>query len=185
MITSLTKQVPFTFALVALTISGVVYANNKTKYDGSMKNIPHAVITFSSDSANFTDSDRANLQEVIRRTLAKTDIEQVTVAAWSDKNMPKQGEFLTDSDRSLAKSRIDAISDFIKSDMNTVDLETYNMAENSNWLARTFKTSDSELKSIFSKKGAAAPVTNSEFQLIKNEGGPYQAVVVIQRKMHR
>jgi hypothetical protein len=56
------------------------------------------------------------------------------------------------------------------------------MAEDSNWLAKTFNTKDAELKSVFSKKGTDTPITNTEYHLIKEEGGPSEAVLIVELK---
>ena len=178
----MTKQFLLTITLATIIASGAAYAQNKEKYSGSMSSIPHTTISFNENSSYLTDVDKSNLREIIHEAFTKGDIDQVTIAAWSDKELPKVGITLADSDRALAKSRFERISNFMKGEIESVDIATYNMAENTNWLAKAFKTSDSELKSIFSKKGATSPVTNAEYQLIKNEGGPSEAVVTIQRK---
>jgi hypothetical protein len=90
---------------------------------------------------------------------------------------------LTEADRDLASKRAEAISSVLKTELEVGDVDTYNMAERANWLARTFGTRQAELKSVFAKKGADTPVTNAEFHVIKNEGGPSEAVVVVEKEM--
>ncbi len=55
------------------------------------------------------------------------------------------------------------------------------MAEKSNWLARAFNTQDAELKSLFSKE-AAGPITNDDFDIIKENGDAGSVVILIKRK---
>ncbi|MGZ3706632.1 MAG: hypothetical protein ACXVA8_11430, partial [Bdellovibrionota bacterium] len=158
------------------------FANkDKVSYEGAMKNIPHATVTFNNGSNSLSETNRAILRNLVHDASARHAIAKANVAAWSDKALPLKGEDLLESDRNLAKERSDAISLFLKDELNVGNVDTFNMAETSNWLARTFKTEDAELKSVFSKKGALAPVSKAEFQIIKNEGGPSAAVVILER----
>jgi hypothetical protein len=149
----------------------------------AMKDIPHITISFAQDSAMLSEVDKEKLRELVRDTRSKAAIDNVAVVAWSDKDVPMRGEKLSDADRNLAKSRAEVIQSFLKDEMGfaRTDIDTFNMAENANWFARTFRTQDWELKSIFSKKGAKAPVNNNEFMLVREEGGPSLAVVVLQK----
>jgi hypothetical protein len=170
---------------LAMLLSCTAFAHDKSdkdaNYSGAMKSIPYATITFDSNSAVLTDSDKAALRTVVEKARSKGTLSEVTVASWSDKKLPKQGQTLADEDRDLAVSRSGAIADYLKNVlMVKADVDSYNMAETSNWMARTFRTSDAELKSQFSKQSAQTPVTNAEFQIIKNEGAPGEAIVVLQ-----
>lgn len=171
----------YCFALMA-SCTAFAHDNNEN-YSGSMKSIPYATITFDSNSSALSESDKNALRSVVEKARSKGSISEITIAAWSDKSLPRQSQRLTDSDRDLAISRSSMVSDFLKNSLQVkADMNTYNMAEGSNWMARMFHTSDSELKSLFSKKGAQAPVTNAEFEVIKNEGAPSEAVIVIQNE---
>ncbi len=180
------KLVIFAIAFSVLTGGVVAQANQvakSTHYEGSMKAIPHQTITFDSGSSTLTDADRESLRKLIREAKLKGTIEQVTVAAWSDKALPKRGQKLSDFDRTLAERRANAIENFLETDLLVDDVDTYNMAETANWVARTFDTREAELKSMFGRRGADLPVTNAEFQVIKNEGGPAEAVVLVEMEM--
>jgi hypothetical protein len=130
-----------------------------------------------------SESARTSLRDLVKEARASGVIDQVTVAAWSDKALPMGKQDLAEADRDLAAKRADAISSVLKTELEVGDVDTYNMAERANWLARTFNTRQAELKSIFSKKGAETPVTNAEFHVIKNEGGPSEAVVVVEKEV--
>jgi hypothetical protein len=158
-------------------------ANKGANYEGTMKAIPHATISFDKGSAMLSETARASLRDLVKDARASGTIDQVTVAAWSDKALPMGKRDLTEADRDLASKRADAISSVLKTELEVGDVDTYNMAERANWLARTFGTRQAELKSVFAKKGADTPVTNAEFQVIKNEGGPSEAVVVVEKEM--
>lgn len=158
-------------------------AHKDMNYEGMMKSIPHTTISFDTGSAMLSESARASLRDLIKDARATGTIDQVTVAAWSDKTLPMGKTDLAEADRDLAAKRADAISSVLKTELEVGDVDTYNMAERANWLARTFNTRQAELKSIFSKKGAETPVTNGEFHVIKNEGGPSEAVVVVEKEV--
>lgn len=157
-------------------------AQKDMDYEGMMKSIPHVTISFDTGSAMLTESARTSLRDLVRNARAAGEIDQVTVAAWSDKALPTGKTDLAEADRDLADKRADAISSVLKTELEVGDVDTYNMAERANWLARTFNTRQAELKSIFAKKGADTPVTNAEFHVIKNEGGPSEAVVVVEKE---
>jgi hypothetical protein len=172
--------------LLSLTIAAVAALNfgSFAQAHGLQAN-PHAVISFDEGSALLTERDKSVLRSLVRDAVAKGTIDQITVAAWSDKTLPAQGRKLLDVDRDLAAERADAIKAFLKTDMEVADVDTYNMAENANWLARTFNTRDAELKSVFGRAGADVPVTKDEFYLIKKDGGPSMAVAIVEFKsMH-
>ncbi len=177
---SMTLSSAMLFALL-LGSSSSLANRDKSHYHGTMRSIPRETITFDQNSSFLTETDKATLRNLIQDARAAGPIHTVTVAAWSDKPLPRKGEKHSDVDRDLADARMKAIATYVRINTDIPDVDTYNMAEASNWLARMFGTTDAELKSVFSKKGGEAPVTNAEFQIIKNEGGPGLAVVVVER----
>ncbi len=176
----LSKQFGYGLALVLFTTAPACATSESKEYKGVMKSVPHATIKFRENSATMSDADKATLRNLVRDARDRAPVAAVTVAAWSDKELPRNGEKLLGYDRELADKRADAVETYIKDSLDIGNVDTFNMAEDSNWLAKTFGTSDSELKSRFSRRGAAAPVTNAEFEVIKNEGGPSEAVVVVE-----
>ncbi len=148
----------------------------------SKSEIPNAQINFSENQAQLSDADKTELRNMIHDAKAKGDISKVVVAVWSDRSLPRQGEKVKDSDRELAASRAEAISSFLEDELK-LDVEAYNMAETSHWLARNFHTSEAQLKSVFGRKGAEeAPVTDAEFRVIRDSGGPGKAIIVAEQK---
>lgn len=174
---NLRKLLILTIALLGTSGAGVALAHGNAK--SAMKAVPHTAITFVDGSAMLTDSDKDSLRKLVQDARAKRTIDQVTVAAWSDNALPRQGQKLSDADRELAMNRADAIKDYLKTATEVSNVDTYNMAESSNWMARTFNTKDAELKSVFGKTGAEIPVTRDEFQVIRKEGGLSKAVVTV------
>lgn len=166
-------------ASVALLSAGVASAegmkHSKVSDDKLMK---HTTIQFSPGSAVLSESHQAMLRKLVRSVRTNRDIDQITIAAWSDKALPATGKTLSDADRNLADKRAEAIKDIVRMELGVTDVDLYNMAEPANWLARTFNTSDDELKSIFGRTAEEIPVTREEFQMIKSSGAPGKAVVV-------
>ncbi|HTL13193.1 MAG TPA: hypothetical protein VL588_11935 [Bdellovibrionota bacterium] len=147
----------------------------------SIKDVPHITLDFRKGSSVLSSDDESKLRELVNKAQTGAKIDQMTVAAWSDKALPKEGQKLSDADQRLAKGRSDAVYMFLKDQLNVPYVATYNMAEDANWLAKTFRTSDAELKSLFGKKGTQTPVTNNEMKIIKDEGGPSKVVVLVER----
>lgn len=142
---------------------------------------PSVVIKFSPGSSRISEEDKAALRSAVRDVLHKNPVDHVTVAAWSDKTLPAKGN-LNDTDRGLAQERVNVINEFLKSEMEIGEVDTFNMAESANWLARTFNTKEAELKSIFTR-AEDAPVKRSEFRTVRSRGGPASAVVVVVRNL--
>lgn len=180
----LTIAKQFTLLIMgAILISSSSYAataTEKLKVGKVTKSIHYTTVAFEDNSSELSDMERANLQSMVQEAKDMGPIRKVKIAAWSDKDLPDTGFELMEFDRDLAKNRELAISRFLKSEYKFKTINGFNMAESSSWLARTFNTQEAELKSVFSKRGAATPVSTEEFDLIKNEGGPSTAVVIIE-----
>lgn len=176
----LRKLLTLSIAMLGATAANFALAEGKMQ--SSLKEIPRASIKFDAGSSLLSESDKISLRRLITNARRDGTINQVTVAAWSDKALPHQGQKLLDADRDLADARAKSIKDFLKSEVKIDDVDTYNMAESSNWLARTFNTKDAELKSVFGRTGSDIPVTRDEFNVIKKEGGPSTGVAVVEFK---
>lgn len=137
-----------------------------------------AVITFAKGSSDLTEAGKTKLRQIVSG-LTVDNISRVEIASWSDRGFPMTGNDLSKTDMNLADDRADKINDFLKdeTDISSLRIRKYSMAETSNWLARMFRTDEAELKSVFSKEGET-PMMREDFNVIKNEGGPTKAVVV-------
>lgn len=171
------------FAVLAGVLVLATQGAGAVEYTGVMQTIPSTSIKFAHGNAVLSEADKATLRNLVNQAREKGVIDQVTVAAWADKALPAKGKKLTDTDRDLAQHRADAIKEYLKEAMKVSDVDTYNMAEDSNWLAKTFNTTDAELKAMFQKKNASIPITNAEHQIIRNEGGPSVAMIVVEKKI--
>lgn len=157
-------------------------ANSAAQAGKSYSQGKSTVVNFDPGHSDLSDAAKLRLRDIVT-TLGVTDISRVEVASWSDKAFPKSGPDLSKSDVDLADKRASSIENFLKKDLDlsTLRIRDYNMAETSNWMARTFRTDESELKSVFSKD-SEAPVAREDFNIIMTEGGPNRAVIVFIRK---
>ncbi len=138
------------------------------------------VLVFARGSSLLRAGEQAKLQEVVTN-VGSDDIANIEVAVWSDKAFPRTGKSLPKADLDLVNARIDKIKYFLKSYVSSPSITAYNMADTSNWLAKTFRTDDSEIKSVFSM-GASVPMDREDFNTIARDGSESRAVVVVVRK---
>ena len=143
--------------------------------------VDHVVIRFTPGKFSLSRADRLRLGDLIETGNTSTQVDKVKVAAWSDRAFPENGKSLNQRDRSLAESRAKAVERFLRNEYQISDIESFNMAEKSNWLARAFNTKDAELKSMFSRE-ASVPITNDDFEVIKENGEAGSVVILIKRK---
>lgn len=168
-------------ALMAFTLSGTSAFANRG-YSHSDKASPYTKVSFKEGSWSLSESAMKDLRKLVQDANEKGGIEQVIVAAWSDKQLPRKGESLTETDRNLAGKRAEAISNFLREGLEVSSVDTYNMAENANWIARTFNLRDAEIKSAFAKRDSDTPVSDVDFKTIRKKGDPKEAVVITQLK---
>ncbi len=132
----------------------------------------HYVTLFKKSASDLTQADKDALMRVLQTIKDRSQkIEQVHVAAWSDKEL---------SNRELATKRANALQDYFEGPLAQSFVETYNMAERSNWFSRAMGASEKDIKKIFAQKGAPQNVTPKDFAIVKSKGGPGTAVVLIE-----
>lgn len=164
----------FVFIFLSLSISA-------NAADTAAEAHPSVLITFDPGSARISDSDKDAIRTAVRDVRKNFPIDHISVAAWSDKALPPQGK-LKETETGLAEERLHTIHDFLEREMELGSIDLFNMAESANWVTRTFRTKDAELKSIFTRaEGASA--SRSEFRAIRLRGAPYKAVIVVVRKV--
>jgi hypothetical protein len=139
------------------------------------------VISFEHGSAALTDSSKESLRALCREARSHGEIDEIKLAVWSDRDVPVNVD-LPKVDRNLAKQRIDNISNFLKDEFDVGDVDSFNMAERSNWLARLFRTDDAELKSSYAKADRRA-LNDDELRVMKSRGSPSSAVVIVRQDL--
>lgn len=138
------------------------------------------VVTFEKGSAELTSSSKQAIQSLVDSTRQFGTIDEAEIAVWSDRDTPVDAD-LADADRKLAQQRIDALSSYLGT-LNVTEVESYNMAERSNWLARIFNTDDAEVKSEYARADSNA-LNDEELRVIRERGAPSKAVIVLHRDL--
>jgi hypothetical protein len=137
-----------------------------------------AVLSFPEGGHTLSSGDLTKLNQTIKDAKAQGWIVKVEIAAWSDKNHPSSGD-LPKVDRTLAQRRISAIRSALRQDLGHWKIsKAFNMAENSNWLARRLHTANADLDAVF-LKDRADELARDDFNLIREEGAPSKAVVIL------
>jgi outer membrane protein OmpA-like peptidoglycan-associated protein len=163
-------------------VTGAAVGQDQAEMQARADKISSSKVKFQEGSAALTEEHRNKLREMVKEARGRGEIEDVSIAAWSDKPLPAEGESLTEADRNLAEQRYEAVANFLRDELEIESVTTYNMAESANWLARTFNTDEAELKALFGREGEDAPrVKEPEFHVIRQHGGPSMAVVVIEQ----
>jgi hypothetical protein len=135
-------------------------------------------VTFDRGQSTVKPEDRKRLKEAVKSAKNRGDLERTEVAVWSDKAHPGQGELL-EADRDLANDRISAVKEILNEELGTLDfVSEYNMAESTNWLGRMFNSSEAELDSAYARD-EALPMDRHGLRMIKEEGAPSKAVVIL------
>lgn len=138
---------------------------------------PNTTLTFAEQKAILTSDSKSKLDLLIKNARVLGKINEVQVAAWSDNPAPRENEQLSKPDRVLAEKRANVINKYLKSRAK-VAVSTYNMAEHASWLDKIFGSANSDLKSEIGY-GGDMPMSKEEFQIIKNNGQPSKAVVLV------
>lgn len=171
------KQMVLAVSLLCLS-SLAAAKGNKT---GERKGFESTVITFESGQSTLYADDLTKIKNTLARAEAAGKVGVVEIAVWSDKDYPVSGA-LSKEDRQLADTRTYALKEALHKDLTAGKwIKAYNMADGGNWLTRTLNTSEAELDSVFAKDDSTS-VGREDFDLIKREGGPGKAVVIVEVK---
>jgi hypothetical protein len=161
------------------TAAKVTPAHEVQATDDNDSTLYSEVVTFDRGSADLSADAKDRLSAMINRIHPDGDVDEAKLAVWSDKAFVA-GMDLPKADRDLADRRIDNISSYLKKDLKVNDVDDFNMAERSNWLARIFNTDDAELKSSYAR--GDQPLSEEELRMIKRHGSPSSAVIIFREK---
>jgi hypothetical protein len=134
-------------------------------------------VKFATGSTEITDAERTSLRAFVTAAKANGKVDKFIVAAWSDEEMPKGDNKLTDKQRHLADDRNHAVKQALK-DADAGDVEAFSMAERPNWIQKTFNTEGAQLKGQGKIKDAAEQITAQIGDRLRSKGGPGTAVIV-------
>ncbi len=140
----------------------------------------YQVLNFKKGVSKISAVDQESIEALVTSIKEKKQkIDQAHIAVWSDRAF-SMAAALPQKDRDLAEERIATIEDELESRFGIGNVESYNMAQRSNWFARAYGSSDKELKTLFATQGAPANVAPEDFQTVKAKGGPTKAVILIE-----
>lgn len=156
-------------------------ANDKELFEATEKNL--AIVHFPTGKANLSQTDKDKLLDTVNNAKKLGKIDEIIVAAWSDKAYPSaKGEKLARSDKKLASQRARNIKTFLKEKEAGIDVKTYSMAEHPGWLSRIFKTDEAFLKQALPESKAT---TRDDLALeyygkmLGEKAGPSTAAVIV------
>jgi hypothetical protein len=136
-------------------------------------------INFDEKSAELSGGEKTTLRSVVNAVRKDDKVQKVIVAAWSDRQLPNNNDAkLPEADQELAKQRMDAVAKAL-TEMGVGEVETYNMAENPNWMSDVFNTKDAQVKDVVRKDKKADETANVIGAKINEKGGPSKAVVIV------
>lgn len=170
-------------ALPAFPAAEVGAAAPETTREAAVENIPYVTVTFSPGSDYLSETSQSQLRALLEQTRSRGLVSSVTVAAWSDAPAPPSGQMLSESDVELAEARLSSVADFIEIDLGVDQtVNTFNMADGSNWLGMAWDASAAQLDVVFADRTGYLPVTRSEFELLRNQGTASAAVVLVEAR---
>lgn len=137
---------------------------------------PDTTLSFDAGKSALTPEDKSLLRDVVKQARDLGKIDEIQTAVWSDNPAPRADTGLAKADQKLAERRVKSIKKYLKSSLKIADVDTYNMAERANWLARTFDTDEAQLKSEISRD---TYMSKEQFQVFKDHGQPSKAVVLV------
>ncbi|MDZ4663196.1 MAG: hypothetical protein SGJ18_16415 [Pseudomonadota bacterium] len=120
-------------------------------------------IEFKEGSATLTESAQSSVIAVIEQARRDGDIDEVIVLSWSDEEYPSKNlSKLPKKQRELAEKRNRAVESYVKK-LKSVDVDSYNMAEQPNALSKWFNSTDSRLKGAFVAAGLPTTADSPQY----------------------
>ncbi len=103
-------------------------------------------VEFQPQSSELSDQAKKLINETFQKAIWDGYIDNVSVLSWSDAEYPSKNlKTLSKDDRKLAEKRNLVIKNYLVS-LKSVDVDTYNMAEQPSKLSKLFNTADNQLK---------------------------------------
>jgi len=104
-------------------------------------------ITFDKNSSKLTPSDAKKLDSIVSHAKETGKIDDIKVISWADYGYPSmEKKRLSKAQRTLAEKRSMGIKKYLKSDDQSLDVDTYSMAERPGKIAELFNTDNVRVK---------------------------------------
>jgi hypothetical protein len=143
------------------------------------KSMDYKVIEFNKGVTSLTVNQKTELMNILKDLKAQGKEVDISIATWADEPFPGANKSLSDVQQKIADNRIASIKKYMnETKIHMDDIESYSMAEGSNWLARLINTEGAELKSMFSKEDPNASLMKEKYQIFKDKGNTSKSVVV-------
>lgn len=135
---------------------------------------PSLVVKFKEGRSHLTPEMKKEVSDFISKTRSvhsNGSINEVYVAAYADL-LRRGDEELPANQQDIARLRARNLRDYLEETLK-VDVDTYNMAKQANFLSRAFDTENARIK------GDATPGRDRVASLIQENGGSSIAVLVV------
>lgn len=147
------------------------------------KNVSAISIEFAPGQHELTADQKQQIMSFVQGANQIQGDLNIGIAAWSDQPFPAtRKQDLSKNQKDLAKKRLEQVENYVEDVADFKgDVDTYNMAERANWLARVFETEGAEIKSIFSKQDETVSddVLREKYQTYKRHGDARKVVLVL------
>lgn len=142
-------------------------------------------VQFDENSSSIDADSKRKLRDKIITLQRGNALDQITVAAFSDQPYPAAPDKkLSSRDSDLADKRISSVeSAFDDLEGMTVDVETFNLAEDPNTFEKWFNTADYKLKTALKNNMVVNADTPRNLRLIKDKGEEGSAIVVFRKRV--
>jgi hypothetical protein len=128
--------------------------------DTAMQRSTATEIEFQTGTSQLTPESQAKLDALIVDAHKRGQIDQVKVLSWGDISYPPSGgASVPKGQKDLAKSRNNAIENYIEKKNTNLYVESYNMAERPSALQDLLNTSEARVKDSLEKSGITADTT--------------------------
>lgn len=121
-------------------------------------------LSFDESSANLDSSSKKKLDEILSRAKSDGKIDEVKVISWSDREYPteKRGK-LSKAQNELAERRANNIKKYLMGADQSLDVDTYNMAQRPNAVSKLFNTDNAKIKKSLEAAGIAHDRSDNDY----------------------
>lgn len=139
----------------------------------------YKTLSFEKGVTTLSDAQRKEINDMAKKFAVKGNDVDVTIATWSDEPIPAKGKSLSSQQREIAAKRSASIKNYMKElKLDIDDADAFNMAENPNFLAKTFNTESNKVKSAVRSEGDDSVMKN-KYKIIKENGDAGKSVVIV------
>lgn len=147
----------------------------------SWMTVESTAVNFIKGGSALSEAETLNLKAVLEKAGRGSPIGRILVVSWADKEGLKSGEKSSDFQIELAQKRAEIVKKLL-TDLSSKPVQSFNMASDSGWLAKTFQTRDAKLKDAVKFPDATSDQYRGLAEILEQQGGLGKGVVVIQKE---